>query len=240
MDISVIMERRWVLPTVVGVSALAGGFAAGYFVGRRNSKVEYRYAIDDYRSKEATVDLADATQEDGSENDILVLDGEPTDYVTGLGNDDLEVEEDLDDSDVPDPVTITKNAFSNSSDIWDYDTELAERKNAVFYVIHKDEFMENESEYEQETLTYYVGDGIMADQHDAPIYNHTGLMGDLPFGHGSSDNNVVYIRNDAIRREWEVLKHTGRFEFEILGHSIEEGYEESDLKHSKVQRFRED
>jgi hypothetical protein len=100
--------------------------------------------------------------------------------------------------------------------------------------------MNNEMDYNQETLTYYKGDDIVADQSDTPIYNHSGLMGDLKFGHGSGDANVVYIRNDSIQMEWEVLLHEGSFEVEVVGLQVEREYEESDIKHAHERRFRPD
>lgn len=133
-----------------------------------------------------------------------------------------------------------RNVFVPVMEEWNEEFEQANRDLDGPYVIHKDVFLENETEYQQETLTYYEGDDIMADQQDTPIYGYAGLTGDLKWGHGSEDPRVVYIRNDQIRREWEILRHSGRFEFEVEGHSLEEGYEVGDLKHSKVLKFRDD
>lgn len=134
------------------------------------------------------------------------------------------------------------NVFIEHYDLkaWDYDEELANRKPDEPYVIHKDEFMENEHDYNQETLTFYAGDEIMADQTDAPMYGWFDMMGTLKFGHGSEDPNVVYIRNDVLHYEWEILRHSGRFEVEVGGFSIEQEYEQNDLKHANgLYKFRE-
>lgn len=119
---------------------------------------------------------------------------------------------------------------------WDYEAELSTRDPRAPYVIHQEEFINDEMGYHQETLSYYAGDDIMADTDDTPIYNYSGLMGELKFGHGSRDPNVVYIRNDAIHMEWEVLLNPGAFSEEVLGLALEKD-NENDLRHS-VQKFR--
>ena len=107
------------------------------------------------------------------------------------------------------------NVF-HTRDKWDYEMELSTRTPDSPYIIHADEYISDEMDFRQETVTYYVGDDIMADLHDVPIYNYQSLMGELRWGHGSGDNNVVYIRNEKTKQEWEVLKHLGRFELEVL------------------------
>jgi len=139
----------------------------------------------------------------------------------------------------PEPHILVTNVFAKEDDEWNYENELATRTKKIPYVIHEDEFILDEMGFTQETLTYYAGDDIMADGQDTPLYNYEGLMGELMFGHGTKDPNVVYIRNEGIRMEWEILRHSGFFEVEVLGHTIEDQYTDKELKHS-VQKFRDD
>jgi hypothetical protein len=134
---------------------------------------------------------------------------------------------------------IVTNVFANLDEGWNYETELATRDPKIPYVIHQEEFINDEMGYHQETLTYYSGDDIMADSHDTPIYGYGDLMGELKFGHGSRDKNVVYIRNEGIHMEWEVLRHSGHFSIEVLGLEAEKEIEQNELRHS-VQKFRRD
>ena len=144
---------------------------------------------------------------------------------------------------VPEPPVVVdepvlKSVFAGSDDEWDYDTELATRSEAEPHIIHVDEFYENETEYSQSTLTYYVGDDILADAQDSPVYNFHGIVGTMKFGHGSGDPNVVYIRNDKRKAEYEIFKHDGLFSVEVMGLSIEDNARVKDLKHSHhVPRF---
>lgn len=146
----------------------------------------------------------------------------------------VDVDPDDDDDDTPDfePVVI----LNHDDRGWDYEEELSTRDPMAPYVIHQEEFINDEMGYHQETLSYYAGDDIMADTDDTPIYNYSGLMGELKFGHGSRDPNVVYIRNEAIHMEWEVLLNPDAFSEEVLGLALEKD-NENDLRHS-VQKFR--
>lgn len=118
---------------------------------------------------------------------------------------------------------------------WDYDVELSKRTDNAPYVIHKDEFFGDETAWDsQSTLTYYVGDDVLADEHDAPIYDVSATIGEVKFGHGSGDPNVFYVRNPRLKAEYEIIRHTGRFDVEVLGHALEDQYEAGDLKHSNA------
>jgi len=125
------------------------------------------------------------------------------------------------------------NIFTVNDD-WDYELEYEKRGSGI-YTIHADEYIQGDYEFKQETVTYYAGDDIMADIEDTPIYNYYERMGELKFGHGSKDKNVVYIRNERLNREWEVLLHHGSFEVEVKGLYNDGG----ELKHS-LRKFRDD
>lgn len=138
----------------------------------------------------------------------------------------------------PDPEI--SNVFEEYKTGWDWDIETMQREDNNIYVIHYDEFVNNESNYTQETLTYYSGDDILTDQMNTPIYDYQKMTGELRFGHGSKDENVVFIRNDEIHMEWEILREEGKYQIEVLGYDIEQEYEDSDLKHSNNYKFREE
>lgn len=125
--------------------------------------------------------------------------------------------------------------------VWDQDAEVAKRTPTEPYVIHISEFEGDELGYHQETVTYYAGDDILADFKDIPIYNHAQLLGELKFGHGSNDSEVVYIRNDSRKTEWEVLRHSGTYAYEVLGQQYDDA-EQEELKHSlhAPKKFREE
>lgn len=131
------------------------------------------------------------------------------------------------------------NIFREDQDHWDYEEEERNRQDPTKpYIIHVDEFFANEKGYIQSTLQYYQGDNILCDEQDVPVYNPEKIVGKLEFGHGSNDPNVVYVRNEKLEVEWEILLDHGHFQTEVLGQHIEENFGEGDLKHS-TRKFRE-
>jgi len=135
------------------------------------------------------------------------------------------------------PIEIPEQKLINIftvDDDWNYELEYEKRGSGI-YIIHADEYIQGDYEFKQETVTYYAGDDIMADMEDTPIYNYYERMGELKFGHGSKDKNVVYIRNERLNREWEVLLHNGSYEVEVKGLYNDGG----ELKHS-LRKFRDD
>lgn len=148
------------------------------------------------------------------------------------------IEEDEDENGEP----VIDNVFAGSDDAgWDYETELALRDPATPYTIHVDEYTNDEMNYHQSTVVFYAGDSVMADDADNNMYGWEQMMGELNFGHGSKDQNAVYIRNERLMLEWEVLRHTGSYETEVGGLEIEEAYEAQDeLRHSRNLRMRDD
>jgi hypothetical protein len=87
--------------------------------------------------------------------------------------------------------------------------------------------------YEKATVTYFSHDDVLADERDARIDGideQFGLENLERFGHGSEDPNIVYIRNDKLQIDFEVVKSDGSFTAEVLG--IDE--DSADLQHSAV------
>lgn len=128
---------------------------------------------------------------------------------------------------------------------WDYEVECAQRKPGLPYVIHRDEFFNDEMGYSemgnQRCFTWYAGDEILVDESDVPIYNVADKVGELKFGHGSGDENIVYIRNEAEEEEYEIVHDDGSYEVNVLGGQLETEMEQEDLRHmQRPGKFRDD
>jgi len=103
---------------------------------------------------------------------------------------------------------------------WSMPLELAQRTPHVPYIIHQDEYMENDTEFPQVTLTYYENDEVLADVDDTVINNAEQIVGVSTlsrFGHGSDDYNVVYVRNPHLEMEYEICRVQKSFEVEVQG-----------------------
>ena len=123
---------------------------------------------------------------------------------------------------------------------WDYAAEVARRTGDAPYIVSHDEFFENEADYEQVQVTYYEGDDVLVDDQEMPIPDSDSSVGDdnlTKFGHGSKDENIVYIRNDGRGLLYEVVRSEGKYAHEVLGFEAD-----NELKHSHkpgLRRFRE-
>jgi hypothetical protein len=114
----------------------------------------------------------------------------------------------------------TYNIFKDAEivDDWDMEHEKASRTPRMPYVIHVDE--RHESGYTESTLTYYAGDDVLCDERDKIIEDQdlvVGVMNLDRFGHGSGDPNIVYIRNDDLAIEVEVVKSDRTFAEDVHG-----------------------
>lgn len=100
---------------------------------------------------------------------------------------------------------------------WDWDVENELRTKRAIYVIHQDEYGEGGNE--QMTLTYYAGDDVLCRHDDSVIDNQFKLVGDSMdrFGHGSDDVNTVYVRNETLSLDLEVIKNNKTYAEEVHG-----------------------
>jgi len=138
---------------------------------------------------------------------------------------------------VVEEVNVTKNVFVQAKDDdprdWDYNAELADRElnPDVPYAISFEEFNENEPNHEQTTLTYYEMDDTLVDSQDKPVDDTEYTVGDdnlNRFGDGSGDPNVVYVRNNKIDMDFEIVRDKGSYQKQVFGTDPE-----TNLSHSR-------
>lgn len=118
---------------------------------------------------------------------------------------------------------IQKNVFTKvnvkMADL-DWDVEVRNRTEEAPYVLKQMEFMDGELDYQQVTLTYYAGDGVLVDERDDVIEEPDELVGlyNLKrFGHWSGDDRVVYVRNCVKELDIEILLHDGKYSEIVAG-----------------------
>jgi len=253
MYIQEILKQKWVIPVAAGAASAVVGFGTGFLIGRRTGRNEVFDVIDatiddleeipepqlspsevqEYLKAKMAADFEKAL--DSSDEELFEIAADEDDDVT---EEELTQQSD----DLSDIVYERVNVFTDpeSGAEWDEEAEAAARIDGEPYVIRVEEFIENDNEWAQETVTWYEGDDILADSLEVPMYNPAELLGELKFGHGSGDKNVVYIRSVKQHKEYEVLRHAGRYELEVAGHTIEQEFEDRDLKHSNDRKFRSD
>lgn len=121
---------------------------------------------------------------------------------------------------------VTTNVFDNSEsddDVWDQDKEEAYRASIGDdepYVISHMEYNENENDYQQTSLTYFVEDDVLVDEKETPIDAVDMVVGEgnlTRFGHGVMDNRIVFVRNDKLGMDFEIVKNDGSYSKLVLG-----------------------
>lgn len=139
-----------------------------------------------------------------------------------------------------DLVEVAHNVFTNA-DVdeegteWDYGYEMEHRDLTKPFIIHRDEYGEEE-EIDTTCITFYEGDGILADDRNIIIPKPETVVGleNLRWGHGSGDPNVVFIRNPDLECDFEVTRDDGKYTEQVLGylqHDDEPHHKRRVMKH---------
>lgn len=79
-----------------------------------------------------------------------------------------------------------------------------EKKDPI-YTIAPDEFGEDEENYEQVSLLYYADD-VLCDENDEVMEDRENYIGDALNHFGEWEPDAVYVRNELIHIEYEILK----------------------------------
>lgn len=136
-------------------------------------------------------------------------------------------------------TTVVRNIFVDNVPLTDEDFDLEEerlaRRNGLPYVVTREEYDENEDQYEQISLTYFRFDDVLVDEDEKSIDNIEEFVGKhnlQRFGHGSGDLKIVYIRNELKEMDYEVLRSDGSYAEEVLGLTSDDSH----LEHSAMSR----
>lgn len=129
----------------------------------------------------------------------------------------------------PDSKVQHRNIFLDgqplNDDEWDYEVEEGQRTEDDPYIIHEDEFNENEPDFEDVALTYYAGDDVLTNEQDEVVEDVDDLVGERNlrhFGHGASDKDMLFIRNHKRGLNIEISRSMGKYAKEVLGFEEED------------------
>lgn len=223
---------------VVGVAvvAAAAGAAIGYYVADRRLRTKYddilAHQIEEARAFYATLNKADyPTPGDlvAERHPEAVEAAEALEvYKGGVQDPRGDIVEDPDGKLVirrTEEVEVeSHNIFVNGKPIdhedWDQNEEELSRTPGKPYVLTEEEFFQNETDFEQMQMTYYVEDDTLVDDFLEIVQNSDAMVGDdnlQRFGHGTKDRHMVYVRNDEKEIEFEIARSEGSYAKEVLG-----------------------
>lgn len=90
------------------------------------------------------------------------------------------------------------------------------------HIISFQEFGETDAGWQQLTITWYNGDGVLVDDKEQPIRDTNSITGVKPvksmFGGVSGDPSIMYIRNPRLEVDFEVVWDDGSYVDVILNY----------------------
>jgi len=181
------------------VVSAAAGAVGGYFVARRKLEAEY--------AEIALVEIEEA-RVFYKRDDDATPEGALAKRRPGGTLSDRDKELAAASREVGPPVAVLEKVLSGLK----YGTPTVDGAKKP-YVIAKDIFMNGETGYPNITLTYYA-DEVLADETDTPIEDVEMTIGSknlTRFGQKSEDPRVVYIRNDRLQVDYEVVLDDGSY-----------------------------
>lgn len=94
----------------------------------------------------------------------------------------------------------------------------------IFIISYEQWSEADEDEYIKDTLVYYTDGEVVCDMKEDKIVEYQELVGSgavNSFGVGSHDPDVVYIRNERMKHDFEFVRQHSSYEAEVLGLSEE-------------------
>lgn len=118
--------------------------------------------------------------------------------------------------------TLLENRYGAPSEEPQNEEQLRDvaRSKGEPYILDQNEFMTGELDYNQVTLTYFAEDHVLADEGDMPVEDPEATVGNANldrFGYKSNDPKVVYVRNDKLEIDFEIVKSEGSYAQEVAG-----------------------
>lgn len=202
------------MPTLNKVIIFAAGAVIGSLVAWKLTKTKYEkimieeeQSLREYYNKKVKViedtatDLHDSYQrrEDALRKKLEEETEKEPEIVQGTNEVDNKV--------FFDRYTEILNSYTSSPE----EPHLDNGTNDKPYVVSPDEFGEADG-YDIITLNYYA-DGVVADDWNDPIEDIGATIGeDFASHYGEYEEDVVYVRNDRLKVEYEILRSNLRYE----------------------------
>jgi len=226
---------------VNNTSKLVSSFTAGLLVGAAGAYLLAKKQLESYYSDVAQRDIDtmkehySVTRKEGiySTPDQAVAARHGEAYVktvenlgysklpthTTLGDAPESEEDDLSEED----SVVAVNVFDDVNGLNEEEVETRDPDHP--YVLDIDEFMEQDivvdgKIYNKSTVTYFDGDNTLIDEREEvipDIERTVGIDNMTRFGHKSKDKSVVYVRNERLETDFEVLLDQTSYTETVLG-----------------------
>lgn len=225
------MQKQDILLGAGMVASFAAGFGVGYFVLNKKFQTKFdqllEQEIEDTKAfyRDMNHKTGDFATPEGAAEALGVVD-DAAEALVKYNYVNIAVKpEDLED---PGSILIAppieevreemRNIFAESAEM----EELAVaslRDPEKPYIITSEEFAVNDPEYDQISVTYFEGDGVVADDGGGHIPDDDRCigLGNLQKFDEQEDTLTLYVRNERMKTDFEVSRHEGKFSEEVLG-----------------------
>lgn len=218
---------RTIHTVAIATATFAGGVAAGYFIAQKRLTSEFDRVLAEqnavakeyykllYKTEEySTPEKAAAALNVAFPEELeIVIPGEPA----ILPEDRQRAEEIVDEEEYNVGNVFEQEGAKDPGPDPDEPVRNAEYP----YVISEGEWMLQERGFEQAQLTYYEGDNTLADDLDSMIPDIDGTIGDRNLNEFGKEHaptpDVLFIRNEKLEMEFEIVKDPGTFSERVLG-----------------------
>lgn len=125
-------------------------------------------------------------------------------------------------------------------DQWEAD-QIAMRDSMTPYWITVEDYANGSKGFDQMTLTYYEGDNTLCNEKEEMIDDIDGVIGEINlnyFGRGCKEEHLVYVRNEVISTDFEIIRVEGYYAALVLG--LDEDTFEPETRRPRVRKPRDD
>lgn len=235
------------------IALVVGGILIGgsttYFLVRKDVETRYREIAE--AEIESVKDSYNLLHKQGPYSDpkkafeaMRLRVQETETYETLLDENGYFKEEELDKNEEPKPNTVRRPPLPDGRPDPEDVVEAIEDTRAdpprhegttLPYVITINEFMQDNPEYDKTTVSYYEYDNTLASDDDSMVKDHEKLIG-VDFlnyvGWKSDSDHIVYVRNEKLSSDFEILVHESGYEEAVLG-IIPEGHPKKTMLNAK-------
>lgn len=232
------MRNLWVIVGAVSVVTASAGGAAGYLIAKKQLEKKYSelaeaeieeakkyfkvlYKVGDYETVEGTVKALGRTSEVVATEALKSYGGHVLKPAEEAVRNKVEQIRKVEEATVNE---VIHNVFGSTRKVSEeaeaFAEEVRNRTEEAPYVISDEEYFQNDTDYQQVSLTYYAGDDVLTDDRDDIIEDPDELVGGnnlVRFGDWSNDPNIVYVRSDVKEMEFEITRSQGKYSEEVAG-----------------------
>lgn len=211
------MNKYWIAAGITGTISGACFAAAGYYfaVNRLEKKYAEKLVEEIRATKEFYANLNKKAKFETPQDAVKALLPKAAEAIKSYNKTFTVVDENKEFVE----ETIN-NVFAEDTETTIPELEKRNRTEEAPYILEKEEFFNSDSDYTQSTVTYFAGDGVLIDSREDVIEEVDRTVGERNlsrFGHGSGDPKVLYVRNDVLEIEFEILLSNGKYSKEVAG-----------------------